>query len=291
MGGRGWLVTRSVCNRCNHTLGKDVDRVADAPVLVALRMEAGLEVWRGLPVEYFDEEVDITFDGWLKGDGTIELTRDRYGGSEGSFYISGPTLALAQARANRIAERMRSRGRTVTLSEPFQRETRLVPIWLRGGPQDAKGFNQLLVREAAKAAVEYVALAFSSEMALRTELDPIRTCARDGIPLDGAWVGTAGREIWLPRLGLMMNTGEDAPTPEELTRLKPGTQSPEGRYIPRLRHELMVARRAEGCQFTLVLFGGFGVRVPLPSALPWPGVRYHFKDFERLRTGDGRSLT
>jgi hypothetical protein len=57
LGGSGWLATRLVCRACNSRLGREVDRVADVSLLVALRAEAGLPTRRALEGSYFDPDI------------------------------------------------------------------------------------------------------------------------------------------------------------------------------------------------------------------------------------------
>ena len=59
----------------------------------------------------------------------------------------------------------------------------------------------MLVREAAKIAVEYIALIASPDVALLPQLDAVRNCAITGIVLEGGSAGPIGpSRVWLPRM-------------------------------------------------------------------------------------------
>lgn len=187
LGGSGWLTTRLVCRDCNSWLGREVDKVADIPLLVALRAEAGLSPHYDLRGHYVDPESGEVVEGRMGFGRPFEET-ERYYERGDRIMISARTTERAQAIADKIAERRRQEGRPVTFRTPHMREGRAELISLDQRSTRVSELNELLVREAAKMAVEYVALLVGLEVALMSELDPLRAAALYGSPTESVLV-------------------------------------------------------------------------------------------------------
>jgi hypothetical protein len=151
-------------------------------------------------------------------------------------------------------------------------------------------FRQLLPREVAKIAVEYVAHVAGPDVALSPTLDDIRSYAMTGEPpiaVGGEHLGSP--VYWLPRTRRFQAVAGDA---EEMAlvreMLAPYEQSHDSAWqppadFPRLTdiyHQLAVRRHGEVAWFSLVLFGWLAFDVKLSADLPLPwntGVRKVFR--------------
>jgi hypothetical protein len=182
-------------------------------------------------------------------------------------------------------KRMRDAGKEVTKRQIEPAESEVVRM--RVPPQDSKELRTLLGREAAKAAVEYIGLRASPEIALLPALDPLRDHARLGQRYDGISVLYVGPRpfVRLPRLNQIQVIGGPGRPPDDhrldayMDGLVPipndGTLPDLGVFPewPGFEHRLeLVARRQEG-SFRLTLFTALVITVELHSSmapiLPW----------------------
>jgi hypothetical protein len=276
-----WLTTDRVCKDCNDYFGHAVDRVAESQFLAGLRREAGLQTRRPAEGEFFDPHVGGSRTGRINDDGTVAAVSPVFEYEDGR---GGVIQADTQEEAFRIAEKFRRRakreGRTMSFRELDPQPPAIVRMRIRHDLPEAREIIDLIHREAAKIATEYIALAAGPEIALLPELDPIRALARVGSGPDAVSTKYLGpNEVWLPRSRRLLLLGpmDERPSQEQLDSiagaLVPADGSaPDSDKVPHwtsFRHQLGLHRRRVAW-FQLTLFDWFVALVPLPDFLPIP---------------------
>jgi hypothetical protein len=98
----GWLTTSLVCKECNSFFGDHVDNFVNEPLLLALRVEAGLDSPRVLTGTYLDPELGEV-PGWLNEDGTLSETK--------RIFEEGETLTILEETPERALERSANRSK------------------------------------------------------------------------------------------------------------------------------------------------------------------------------------
>jgi len=290
----GELTTDRVCVECNSVLGSTVDKFVDHPLFLALRSEVGLSVHRQPEWEFDDPVLGAKVRARRTADGFVELLSPVHS-SEGRVVVRADTEEKMGEIARKVAARLEREGKSVEWRELEQHE----PVWVRGHIplQDASGLTELLGREAAKIAIEYVARVAGPEMALVHELDGLREHARHGPEFAGIQVAYVGPRppVRLPRLDEVHVLGRDLPRQakldqmiEELVPQPPGGAKPDPSQVaawPGFEHRVELIRGAAGPRFQLTLFSCLVVAVPLPGSLadllPWGCF-----DSKDLRTGE-----
>ncbi len=288
----GTLLTRDVCKPCNGYFGCAVDCVADAPLLIRLRCEAGLAPRRRLLGEYYDEYLGVSLPAWQDSNNTVvpvrPVQRERAGNT---VIISGASRSSAEREMRREEERLRNEGLGFAPEPIVQIHERQVPFQSVEAQESVQTLRSLLGREAAKIAIELIGLRASAKVASDAALDPVRDYARHGSPLDGVTIAVLGPErLWLPRAKLLLRFGPEPAPPEGAVPNLPDptvpTMQPPG--VPQLMdvvHVLGFHRDHDGGHFVLLLFGVVRIHVPLPEHLPLPWKRVEYYDLLR-----GRSL-
>jgi hypothetical protein len=169
------------------------------------------------------------------------------------------------------------------------------PVVIDNASKQMDEFNALLPREAAKVAIEYIALVADPSVALDTRLDPLRHWALFGDSGEyyiADYVGKRG--VYLPRTGYyhkLDDWGTAVPSHEEQTALvtnPDGTQRglPPNTVVLRWPvHRLQLWRDSDGGHFEMTLFSWLGVRLPLALQLPVPWGRFDSWDFNRPHSG------
>lgn len=145
--------------------------------------------------EFTDPAVGARIKARLADDGTIEPVSPVCI-HEGRMLIRAESEEATREIARKVAERLKREGRSVSFADLEQAEPKIV--WMNIGLRDARPFNDLLNREAAKIAIEYIAEVAAPEVALLSELDRIReyacgTCAFDGARTCGILTNESGR--------------------------------------------------------------------------------------------------
>jgi hypothetical protein len=298
----GWLITRLVCDQCNHHLGSEVDKVANASILRALRLEAGLRVPQGLEVEFFDEDVNDSIRIVIYGGDKHSVIARPYE-LGGQIRIVANSVQEARKLMSGFTKRERRGRAPVTFGEPQS---------LEGGPRLAsfpprvtedETWSRLMQREAAKMAIEYVAHLTTADVALLPSLDSIRAFALGGTEYGGLQdsieVGALfGGDVWLPRLELRLGAREhlrDVPTIDQLAATmidSTGRQSgapANVKSLIHLRHRLLLTKSDERAEFQVILFGWLAARVRLPTELPVPWGASDYRGFLPNSVGEARS--
>jgi hypothetical protein len=282
----GWLTTRSVCDSCNHYFGYTVDIASDEKLLASLRYEVGLGPRPPLEGESFDPDVEAVRRVRVRADGTIEPISPvfEYPDGRGELIRADTreeTLCIARKRkASRAA-----RGIAISYREiAEQTDARFVQVAVPVETEDRER-AQLLDREAAKIAIEYIALVAHPTLALVPQLDPIRSYARHGIDKpDVATIYLGPEQVWLPRsrhLFFIGGPGDESPAHGRLDELAaqlvpiPSDGSPprpnDVPDWPGYKHRLALQTDDGAAWFELVLFDCIVSRVVLPRSLtlPW----------------------
>ena len=200
----GWLTVYDVCNHCNHQLGRDVDKVVSSLPMLALRREAGLVVPKGVRLEPVDGDIDVYGPWSLDKDGVVRRGRDVV--VEGnSISVLGDTLEEAWQKGDQLNARRERRGEArIEFGEADQVEFGVRRYLYRPTKDELEAFNSLMLREAAKAAIEYISIVSNPAVALLPSLDAIRSCALSGARCDelAGGVDYIGPSLsWLPRVG------------------------------------------------------------------------------------------
>jgi hypothetical protein len=199
----GWLTIYDVCNACNHRLGHDVDKVVNNRTILELRREAGLKVPAFLlKSESVDEELKA-FGPWIRRtDDMIEWSRDVvFTGNQ--VEVLGYTIEEAWAKDERITTRRVRQGRSrIEFIDVDETDFGVRRFLSEPTEEEVEEFNDLLIRELAKMAIEYISMIANPEVALLSCLDHIRSCASAddecGLLEGGSdYVGEGIR--WLPR--------------------------------------------------------------------------------------------
>jgi hypothetical protein len=281
LGGSNWITTRRTCKACNSVLGDDVDTVVDIPLLATLRAEAGLVPRRALRGVYIDPDSGEIVPGRMRFDGVFE-EQERVWQQDNRIRGAQRSLEAARAAIERITERRRREGQRVTFAAPQMLPERTVTAFVDLRSTRVDELNELMVREAAKMAIGYVAHIAGPEIAMAAPLDPIRACALMGAPITSTGVEWLGPELsYLPHCGryLMMGESGESPSYEDAAQM----QSQHAAVtLTELVHHLGVQRGAEGSFFVVVLFSWLRVGLALPGdlLLPWGRV-----DYRNLRSG------
>lgn len=299
LGGGGWLTTDRVCLACNSRLGADVDRVASAVVLRALRIEAGLLDVEPLPAAYRDEETGLPIAGRVLPDGSFARDERVYRRDSG-VDILAPTGERAREIADRIVRRREERREPpIKFGDVTTAPGDAVLVRLK--PEPFPPVAALLAREAAKIAVGYVACVGLPRAALDPRLDSLRVCALEGTQADveeGYHLDPGARGVYLPRTRLSFLRGPAGSTPpsEEETAGLYATADGALRHsaagtqpLTWVYHKLSFSRDGHHGSLHLTLFGLFYFGVGLPPKLDLPWNRYDYRDFSRgyARTGLG----
>jgi hypothetical protein len=296
LGGNGWLTIRLLCVDCNSRLGHDVDKVGNNPWFVPLRAEAGLPAEQALRARVRLPGSDEWVSGLYRFGRGFEAD-ERVKDDGLNVHVQAGSRARAIARAEDVAhKRLRRQKRTVKFGEP-EEFTGGGPVLLDQAAARPEELNELLPREVAKIAIEYVAYISSADVALDPRLDSIRRGARYGEPFE--WRGsTAGlnRLVYLPRMDFWTQLGaEGTPKPSD-DDLWASAEAPDGTrretpadayHLTHLAHELGVWRDNAGGHFQLILFSWLSYLLDLPADLPIPWGRYHIRDFTRRRFRSG----
>jgi hypothetical protein len=212
-------------------------------------------------------------------------------------FITADTPEEAQKEAHKIANRARKKGQTVTFSEPYVRDPGPVPVSLTDDPNEPRLFTMLLVREASKMAIEYVAHVAGLDVALAASLDPVRECAIAGRDPPSVMLDYIGEpSAWLPRtqrlFGFWMtDTGIPSIEQRRASAAKCADGSgelPAGvRRLTDMVHRLEVHRGSEAGVFSVILFGWIVAAVRLPAELPIRWGRFDSRDLTRRRSFTG----
>ncbi|MBI4317284.1 MAG: hypothetical protein HY675_02240 [Chloroflexi bacterium] len=271
--GFSWLTVREVCEKCNNTLGANVDNLSSRCSLVfRLAVEARLTPWGKINVEVEDERTGEYFPGLFDyRDGTVEeITRTQKDGSRRLRFF-GRTQEEVALKTEDIARKIQSRGRDVRTNGPFVLSSR-AKTHCTGGDAEA----QALCRFAAKATIEYVCKTAGPNVAMMPELDPLREYVLRTQPPIIARFSVIGspRWMWLPRQSVFYVFDEQSTSSNETRRIvdewmvnNPGLPPPGVPLAPRPIHELRVERRGTSAQCVLTLFGLAVIEVDLPGTL------------------------
>lgn len=286
-----------MCHPCNNRFGHEVDRIVDAPRFLYLRAEAGLPTNRQVEGEYFDDDwghsSKVTFDPNQDAFDEVRHLFER----EDRVLIQAPTAEEARQLAKKWASRRGAEGQSVHWDEPYARDLtgKVITISDQGTLGEAQ-VTALLIREAAKIAIEYVAYVSTPNVAGRSDLDPIRKAAMQGTAFRGHQLSfLLTGPVYLPRTGAIwvIGTKDDALRAKremEKRRAQGDSYAGPPADFPRLTeifHRLRLVRHGDGGYFELVLFGWFVVRLALPPELSVPWGRYHLRDFRRDKTASG----
>ena len=291
LGGSGWLTTTAVCVECNSFFGHSVDAVADAALLQWLRRRVGLPVHQDDIVEFVDPEIGVRRQARLAPDGTVQpLTKVVQ--VEDRLSIRADTEDEVLMIAEKIRSRRARRGQSVQYRalEPAR------PVAVRGNTpvQPVGEFNTLLGREAAKMAVEYIAVVTAPDLALVSELDAVRDHARSGTKWPGVAVAYAGPGPLVklseagPVLALGLGTGphpSQAEFDKMIDDLIPAPildSDPDLGKIPLwpgFTHRLRLVSDGRRARFELSLFSCVVATVALPASLPLPWGCENTRDF------------
>jgi hypothetical protein len=298
LGGEKWLRTRLVCRSCNNRMGREVDRLADIPLFLALRDEAGLAPSRAMRVVYLDERTGLLMHGTRASGGLVVPDERRYQQGE-KLTVVGHTEARAQAIADKHVQRASKRDEKVAYGAAYTEPAGPVLVMLNQDDTRVDELEVLLVREAAKIAVEYVAYLAGGEAALDQALDPLRQVALEGSGdgIEGWGLDHKGkcRMVYLPRIKLHFASSRDtastAPSYDEQVKLLLGPDGraveihPDASPLTRVYHRLCIWREGADGRFEVTLFGWFGIRFTLPANPPLPWGRCDYWDFTRRRHG------
>jgi hypothetical protein len=296
----GWLTSRDVCRECNSRLGREVDRLASLPLFIALRDEAGLPIPFGLTLEYDDSDVGELVKIVVQGEDDLRIVRPVYE-VDGRTIILAETAERAAEIAATIADRAAKRGKSVRFS-PAARLTSGPTIATLVRQASQEQIADLMLRETAKMALEYVSYLAGRDVALDPALDIIRDAALEGRDLAGflqqARVHYMGQSaVWLPRTRVMVGVGTDLgsiPTRQQQAALltddhgRLGEPASNVVRLQDLNHRLRVRRAGTVAEFDLVLFGWLTSAVRLPSDLPLPWGTSHYRNLSRGNSGSRR---
>jgi hypothetical protein len=156
--------------------------------------------------------------------------------------------------------------------------------------KDNERFRELLPREIAKVAIEYIAERAGAEVALGADLDGIRGYAATGVPaIDVSVECFAPSMRWLPRTRRLQALGSDAGDRERARayfRSFAG-QAPDDDWEPpsdvarltALYHEVAFVREGARTSLAVTLFGWLLFTIQLPTDLPLPWGSYDRRDF------------
>ncbi len=285
----GWLATRHVCKPCNDYFGRSLDRVVDHDILLGLRKEVGLRVRRDEVWEFTDPTVGARISGKLADDGAIRPVSPVWI-HEGRMFIRAESEEETREIARKYAERLQREGRSVSFADLEQAEPKVVRMNI--GLRDARSLNDLLNREAAKIAIEYISEVAAPEIALLAELDTIREFACGTSTFDGARTVYLGPSpfVRLPRTNRALFLPEEdwSPSQEEadamMDQLAPEPadgSTPSLDQIPAwpgFIHRLDLKRDQDGTHLDVTLFTAIMTTIALPSGLPLPWGCFDEKD-------------
>lgn len=287
----GWLTTRDICTPCNSRFGHQVDRVTGEQPLVSLRLEAGLPIGSPERPTFFDSSVRERVPGRVRPDGSVEALKRVF--DDGTrFIVQAPTIQEARSQFAKYSRRQAAQGRNAKIQGEQTVESKEVVV--RYGGMETTKVQSLLLREAAKSAIEYIARECGPAVALDQSLNDIRSFALCGEPPIRAWIQHyGGKSIYLPRTGrLFTAVGDDevAPTEEDREALLKSLPQ-ELTRLTDLFHRLTLLKEGFKAQFQLILFGWIGVIVELPGELPIPAGVGDFFDFNTGEPGRLERLT
>jgi hypothetical protein len=286
----GWLTTRDLCKYCNNCFGAQVDcTVVDYSVVRPLRQEASL-VTKVLAGEYYNPELDVNEPVLVTPDGRIQLMQPVVR-SGSSVYVRGRDAAHVEREAARLIRRYEQRGISVTSGPITVDGPRTEKFEHHQNAGAIERFKSGLGREAAKVAVEYIAMIASPAVALRAELDPLRSHALhggDNIQVKSGFVGPP--RFWLPRIRQMVTLAPSRPLDWSASNTK--SLAPEELGPPpgvphrtHLAHWVGVWRDRDGAHLSMELFSCFRATIALPSDFPLPWGRIDWRAFLPRREG------
>jgi hypothetical protein len=271
-----WLTTYSVCRSCNSLFGSEVDKFADMYPITLLRREVGIEVNATMLTEYLDPQIDALIQGRHMPDGTIKPVSPVF--KDGNrVVIHTETEEECQSILAKFTERQ---GSEFTMKELRRVQPRAVRSRLV--QRDFERFKQLLAREAAKIAIEYIALVTAPEIAQLPALNRLRQFVRTG---DDVYLTQSGL-LNGPTITVLPNTGfvlifaePGKPVPEDLDAYLeaalPARKEEEPPDLtglaewPGYVHEIALIDDGRP-RFELTLFSRFLAGSYLPSDLPLP---------------------
>jgi hypothetical protein len=281
----GTLKITSVCKPCNSRLGREVDRLVDDDLFVALRQEARLALPNGRRAQafYVDPDTGERVPVWLTPEGGFE-EKSSITSRAGEITIRGGMLADIEEAKRAYEATLRERGKLVpTWGEPvitLDATPALIIVPKPGQPPMADRLDRL----ACKIALGFIAARAGSEVALDPRLDHIRSCVLDGRPnaaTHHALRLAAGADtVFLPRVGRYFSFraagSHAAPDYAELQRRADAGEAtgdlfPNAAPLTDLFHAVAFLRNDTRAAVRVILLGLFQIDVDIPTDLnvPW----------------------